>query len=343
MSIYITLNHDLAANKKLLRQLILRGAYNFRISASYFQPEDIKEAVRNIMALVNEIKDEITIIVDLPGAKRRLGQLTNKTMTIKKHQEYEFICGTNSSPGRKYIPIPDEDFVNDILIGDILTIKDGSYRLLIKDINYEEKIIKAEALSDFKLQSYYGYGFLKKKVPLPSFPAKNFDLIESLGKLDIKGFAISYIETPEQFTEIRSFIHSVNPSLQAIPKIETPKGIENFPALAESASELWFCRGDLLNFIRAEDLFQFEKLILDLSKNISSQLFIAGENLLGSLNSALPSRAEISHLGYLYESGIDGIVLSDETANVDNPIDIFLLAQKIERKYKKLRSSFLDS
>lgn len=334
MSIVITVNHDLAADKKKLRQLLLRGAADFRFNASYFLPEDIKWSANNIFEVAQDLEKDIKIYVDLPGSKRRIGTLSSSVFTLKKFQKYVFQLGLPATNQKRVIPIPDDDFIYELIVGDILTLKEGKLRFLIVEIDYENKLIITESLSDGMIVSHLGYGFLKKQIPLKGFPEKNYEILDQLDANLVHYICISYAESSELINEIRQYLQSINKPFEIVSKIETPAGVQQLHSIASHSDALWFCRGDLLNFIRPEDLFQYEKTVLGQINSIDVPLFVAGENLYGYVISEMPTRAELAHLGYLYESGIAGIVLSDETADTDNPIDIYLLAQKIERKYK---------
>ncbi len=339
MSIVLTMNHDLAADKKKLRQLLLRGASHFRFNASYFTPEDIKWSANNVFEVANDMEKEIQIYVDLPGAKRRIGTLSSSVVTVKKFQKYAFQLGISHTNQRRIIPIPDKDFLYDIMVGDILTLKEGKLRFLIVEIDYENQLVITESLSNGMIVSHLGYGFLKKQIPIKEFPEHNLEIIRQLDSSFVHYICLSYIESPDLIREIRRILSSENKTIGIVSKIETPDAINRFSEIALESDIIWFCRGDLLNFIRPEDLYYYEKTILSYIHDLPVSLYVAGENLYGYVFSEMPTRAELSHLGYLYETGIEGIVLSDETADTDNPIDIFLLAQKIERKYKKHVSS----
>lgn len=336
MSIVITLNHELAANKKILRQLILRGAYQFRMNAAFFNPEDVIVASRNLAEAAEKHQDQLRLIVDLPGSKRRIGQLAHQVIHVKKFEKFLIQTGVENSDKRSVIPIPHADVIEHVMVGDILTIKDGKFRLLITSVHQDHHSFEVESLDHFKLHSRVGYGLMKKALPILPFPPSNLEYLRQLSPGAVHFVAISYADSPEMMRMIRKELEGAGlTGIKLIAKIETPNGIEQLSAIAEECEGIWFCRGDLLNFQRPEDLYQTEKQVLASVKDLPVPLFVAGEHLLGYITSGFPSRGELAHLGFLYENGISGIVLSDETVQSEDPIEVFLLAQKIERKYRQ--------
>jgi len=335
MGIVSTLNDKLAVDEDILKQLLLRGNYQFRFNASYMPVDGINRAAEIIHKLALPLNIKLQLIVDIPGIKRRIGKLAGEWMIINPQTVVNFELGKDKTNNRRVIPIPEADFFEILEIGNKFLLKDGKIKFLIKSIDFNTKVIKAQSLSEARIKSFFGYSLYLKNLDSLGFPERNWKILSGLNYDLITHVAVSYTESAEMLHSIRERLLEYNAKPKLIAKIEEKSGFDHIMEIDFEADVLWFCRGDFGNNLPLLQLYQYEKKLLKKIPQYTSPFYIAGENFMGILHDGVPSRAEISHAGFLFEHGINGMVLSDEITNSKNPVDVFLLADKLKKKYSK--------
>ncbi|MCK5076082.1 MAG: hypothetical protein KAR38_06880, partial [Calditrichia bacterium] len=313
----------------------LRGNNQFRFNASYMSVKKINKAALAINKIASQLNMDLQLIVDIPGIKRRIGTIAGEWMVLKPNTIIHFELGKEKTNDRKVIPIPEKDFFDMLEIGDRIQIKDGKIEFLVKSLIYDKKIVEAQSLSATRLKSFYGYNLYLKNLRSLGFPEKNWKILSELNYNFITHIAVSYTESAQMLQSVKQHLKNIGATTKIIAKIEDKEGFDNIKEIDKETNILWFCRGDFGNNTSLLDIYKYEKEILAKIPQFTSPLYVAGENFMGIVNEGLPSRAEIAHAGYLFANGIKGMILSDEIVNSKQPVNVYLLANKIKKKYSK--------
>ncbi len=291
--------------------LIHEGATAFRLNCSHLTLESISRWLIDVEKALKKTGEKLPIWLDLQGAKLRIGKLL-KPIQLKKNDQIYFI--NSYSQIDDGIPLPHKEIFQLIQEDDDLLLDDGKIRLRVGRITenrFYAEVMRAGELNSFKGFSKEGYdGRLKE------LHARDTAFIEQTRNFENIGFAVSYVQTAEEIQLFRH--HSAGRPIAA--KIERSKAFENLREIAIDSDCLWLCRGDLGAEANVYNLFHFEKMFIQRLELVEKPLLIAGQVLGNMIESAYPSRSEISHLGYLIENGFTGVVLSDETAIGKYPI-----------------------
>jgi len=335
MGIISTLTQEMALDEALMKQFLLRGNTQFRFNASYMSVKKINAAAALIHRMADNLQMKLQIIVDIPGIKRRIGRIAGEWIVLNQNSIINFKLGKNSTDDRKTIPIPEIDFFDLLEIGDKIQIKDGKIEFLIKALIYDKRIVEAQSLSNARVKSYFGYNLHLKNLRSLGFPEKNWKILSDLNYNNITHVAVSYTESASMLQSVKQYLHNIGASPKIIAKIEDKSGFDNIKEIDQETDLIWFCRGDFANNTTVLDLFKYEKDLVEQIPKFSSPFYVAGENFMGIIHDGLPSRAEISHAGFLFSKGIAGMVLTDEIVNSKLPVNVFLLANKLRKKYSK--------
>ena len=333
MAIVITLSNELASEVNRLNQFVSRGATRYRFNTSFSSPEIINYSAESLQKIGASLNQKIDVIIDLPGKKRRLGKLKENVIELAAGQVLGFCLGKKVAGSNEIIPIPEQDFLDLLEPGDHFFIKDGKIKFLITTVDSKSNCFTAQCLTTARVESFLGYSLHLKKLASLNLQEHDSDRLDKYEFRYINQIAVSYAESPVALEEMKKSLLMSGNKAEIIAKIETQAGFDKILELDKVCHELWFCRGDFANNVSVENLYHYEKKLLNLIPRLKSPVYVAGENMLGMVHGSLPSRAEISHLSYLFENGINGIVLSDETVKSENPLDAFLFAQKISKKY----------
>jgi pyruvate kinase len=122
-------------------------------------------------------------------------------------------------------------------------------------------------------------------------------------------------------TEMANFKSLAGNSKYLIAKLERQTAVEQAHNIAEHSDELWLCRGDLgaeLGLISmASSVYHFSKTV----RNLRVPVMMAGQVLEHMTVEATPTRSEICYFHDALQKGYQGVVLSDETAVGQFPVE----------------------
>jgi pyruvate kinase len=127
-----------------------------------------------------------------------------------------------------------------------------------------------------------------------------------------------------------------------IAKIETKKGANYVSEIANVADAILLGRGDLLLDTGPFDFYKIQKKVISTVFELNKPLII-GTDLLPSLSENwLPNRSELAHLCYLFEKGVDAVLLSHETTVGKHPLRTIEIIDGLRQNYEtnSIRSIF---
>ena len=184
------------------------------------------------------------------------------------------------------------------------------------------------------LYSNKGVNLPGTSLDIPGFTEKDReDLLFGLEN-NIDVVAISFVRTPADVEEIRSFIqhHSEkNNSLPIIAKLELPEAVKNLDAILDVADGVMVARGDLAVETSPSKVPITQKAIIQ-EANRKGKLVITATQMLDSMiNNPRPTRAEASDVANAVFDGSDALMLSGETASGNFPVEsVQMMASIIE-------------
>ncbi|MBN1543041.1 hypothetical protein JW992_12945, partial [candidate division KSB1 bacterium] len=131
-------------------------------------------------------------------------------------------------------------------------------------------------------------------------------------------YAISYVRDAAEMQHYRELLGR---DLYLIAKLERKSAVTQARQLADSADELWLCRGDLGAELGFRALAETARRFAAQVPSLPLPVLLAGQVLEHLSEHSTPTRAELCNLYDSLCSGYHGVVLSDETAVGQYPIE----------------------
>lgn len=300
------------AVKNLVRELIHAGATGFRLNCSHLTLEELSRWLIELEKAFQERGNAMPVWLDVQGSKLRIGRLT-QVMILQRGDRLTF--RNSYSQAAREIPLPHASVFQMIRPEDKILLDDGKINLKVCSVyngTFDVEVINFGELSSFK-----GFVLKNNDTELAQVSPRDQQLIEQTRHWKFVGYAISYLQSVKEFQLFRD----VAKGRPLVAKIERQKVFTQLREIAEAADLTWLCRGDLGTDGSIYQLFQYEKKFIDHMTFMTKPSLIAGQVLENMVRNNYPSRSEITHLGYLIENGFSGIVLSDETAIGNYPIE----------------------
>lgn len=300
------------AVKHRVRELIHAGATGFRLNCSHLTLEALSRWLIELEQAFHDNGNALPVWLDVQGSKMRIGRLT-RVMILQRGDHLTFRNSYSQAAGE--IPLPHASVFQVIRPDDKILLDDGKLELNVRSVY--DGTFDANVLNFGELSSFKGFVLKDNDTELAQVSPRDQQLIEQTRHWKFVGYAISYLQS---LNELHLF-RKIAKGRPLAAKIERQKVFAQLREIAQSADLTWLCRGDLGTDGSIFQLFQYEKKFIGHMTFMTKPSLIAGQVLENMVRNNYPSRSEISHLGYLIENGFSGIVLSDETAIGNYPIE----------------------
>ncbi|MCE5336893.1 MAG: pyruvate kinase [Desulfobacteraceae bacterium] len=324
--IVCTIGPSTASPDKIM-PLIQAGMDVARLNFSHGDRETHRRTIRAIRSLSLQAGKEVGILQDLGGPKIRIGTLSDGKMSLHRGQLVTLIPGTEAEPG--IIPVDYPDLVRDVDIDELVLLADGTVQL--RAIGKTPGSIDCEVLVG-------GVIFTRKGVNLPgshlrvrAFTEKDRgDLLVGLEE-EVDFVALSFVRSLGDLDEARELIAGSSHHPMLIAKIEKPQAVENFERILGAVDAVMVARGDLGVEMPLEEVPMIQKRIIGMTRQAGKPVITATQMLTSMLENPRPTRAEATDTANAILDGTDALMLSDETAMGNYPIEAVSTLDRIAR------------
>lgn len=310
----------------IIRELILSGMNVARLNFSHGRHSDHGEKIKIIRRLSKELDKPVAILQDLAGPKIRTGIIQDPGIELSPGNT--LILTTEKMEGSKNrVSVSDPDLPEIVKRGDRILLADGLMELRVQDILLKE--IHCEVLTGGILTSHKGINLPTRSVPMPSLtPKDRDDLMFGLEKgVDI--IALSFVRNAQDIIDVKNIIEKNKKNVPVIAKIEKHEAIDNIREILEASDGLMVARGDLGVEIPLERVPVIQKQLIGMANEAGKPVITATQMLRSMVDSPRPTRAEAGDVANAVLDGTDAVMLSEETASGNYPVNAVRNMSKI--------------
>ena len=317
---------------EILEQLILAGMDCARLNFSHGTLEEHAEVIRSVRELSAKHNKQVAILQDLGGIKLRLGNITEQ---IQLNPEDEIIIGPDFDPEIPVrLPFPEPSIIKNLQPGNLIFIADGIICLEVTDIRDTE--VSTKVRNGGLVSSYKGVNLPGVKIDIPVLTADDKIALKFGLEQDIDWVAISFVRTVDDILFAKSYMDDIGSTARLMAKLEKSEGIENLDEILQEVDAVMVARGDLGVEIPMERVPVVQKEIVKKASVAAKNSSIATQMLRTMVDSPTPTRAEISDITNAVLDGCDSILLSDEIAVGQYPVEAVTVADVTIREAEKI-------
>lgn len=311
-----------------IEELILGGMNCARLNFSHGDYAEHKARMDKVKAAREKLGLPVAILLDTKGPEIRIGLFENKSIEVKKGQEFTFTNDMSKKGNENFVPVNFAPLYKNLSKGTIILVDDGKVGFEVVDIVGED--IKCVVLNDGKLSD-------RKSINVPNTHI-DMEFMSEKDKADvlfgieqgIDFIAASFVRTEDDIAQLRQFVNANGGShIQIISKIENLQGIANLDAIIRLSDGIMVARGDMGVEVPFDQLPVIQKEIIKKCYRAGKHVVTATQMLESMTKNPRPTRAEVSDVANAIFDGTTAIMLSGETAAGDYPIEAVKAMAKI--------------
>ena len=325
-------------SRAMLADLVRAGMNVARLNLSHGTFEEHRENIRAIRMAAEDAGLPVTILIDLPGPKIRLGDLAVEPVELQKGETITLTAAPASDdPSR--IPVDFEQFPDLVSEGGTIFINDGFLQLKVDEIagkDVRATVVVGGTLLSRKGVSLVGGGGI---VALSAVTDRDLECINFGLSEGIDTFGISFIERGEDIRRAREHAARAGKIIRVIAKIERQEALANIDEILMETDGVMIARGDLGVQTPIEDVPTVQKRIIQKANILGRPVITATQMLVSMTDNIRPTRAEVTDVANAILDGTDAVMLSEETSIGKYPVETVAMMAKIARSTEEKRST----
>ena len=315
----------------VLRQLIKAGATTLRLNFSHGTQDDHQRAIRLIRQTAFELNQPVGILQDLQGPKIRLGKFSCGKINLKNGDSF-ILTSRKVECDREISYVSYNRLTDEVPENSTILLDDGKVEMLVEKVDTQNKNLHCRVVVGGDLSSNKGVNFPGVCLSIKALTDKDKeDLIFGLDQ-GVDWVALSFVRNPEDIIEIKDLIASAGKSVPVIAKIEKHEAIEQMDAILSLCDGVMVARGDLGVELPAEDVPILQKRLIATANKLGIPVITATQMLDSMVNNPRPTRAEVSDVANAILDGTDAVMLSNETAVGNHPVEAVKTMAKIAQR-----------
>lgn len=323
------------SSPEMLKAIIEAGATTLRLNFSHGTHADHQRNIRLIRQTAFELNQPVAILQDLQGPKIRLGKFDNGSIVVAKGDR--FTLTNRPVIGTQEISCVTYDYLaQEVPVGAKILLDDGRVEMVVEEINRDKGDLHCRITVAGKLSNNKGVNFPGVYLSIKAMTDKDReDLMFGLDQ-GVDWVALSFVRNPQDLIEIKELISSTGKQVPVVAKIEKHEAIEQMEAVLALCDGVMVARGDLGVELPAEDVPVLQKRLIATANRLGIPIITATQMLDSMVSNPRPTRAEVSDVANAILDGTDAVMLSNETAVGNYPVEAVAtmarIAERIEQE-----------
>ncbi|HEU5121791.1 MAG TPA: pyruvate kinase, partial [Candidatus Saccharimonadales bacterium] len=268
----------------------------------------------------------VAVLQDLQGPKIRLGML-NQNIQVAAGDE--LILDYAAEHHDNVLPVQ-YNLAEKVKVDEPIYLFDGKVRTTVLEIT-SDTAIKVRVENSGVLMSRKGINLPDTDFGGDILTQKDIKDVEYGAPKDMDYVSLSFVQSAEDINNLRQMLISLGSTAQVIAKIETKVAIQDdiLEEIVKASDGIMVARGDLAVEAGAEVVPIVQRKIIALCRQYGKLSIVATQMMASMVDAPEPTRAEVSDVANAVIQGADTVMLSDETANGNYPLETVAAMKKV--------------
>jgi pyruvate kinase len=317
-----------ASAGEILPSLLAAGLDVARLNFSHVTQAEAKARIDLIRSASRATGRAVAILQDLAGPKLRIGVINpepvylipGQTFTLTKrdiigHQEE---CSVNTPEVIEAVPV-----------GARVLLAEGALELQVEDKSPDSLICRV--VVGGPLSSRKGLNLPGIVLPISALTAKDGNDLDFGLDQGVDFVALSFVRSAEDILELKDIIASRGLDTPVIAKIEKPEAVERIKDILAVADGIMVARGDLGVEMPLKEVPMVQKFLIAEANRVGKPVITATQMLASMVHNPRPTRAEVTDVANAILDGTDAVMLSEETAVGNFPVEAVRFLDEVAR------------
>ena len=329
---------DRRCDEQFVRRLFEAGMDVVRINSAHVT----EASAQRIVETVRRVSDSIAVILDTKGPEIRVTGIAEEYGGAIAFRAGERVRVRGTAAGEMstreliYMNVP--TIVQDIPVGAHMLIADGELEIRVVEKTDEELL--CEFLVGGSLRPRKSVNAPGVAIDLPPLTEKDRRFIEWAVGSDVDFIAHSFVRSARDVEAVQEILNRHGSPIKIISKIENQEGIDHIDEIIEASYGIMVARGDLGVELPAEVIPNTQRMIVEKCIRAKRPVIIATQMLYSMVNAPRPTRAEVSDVASAIYERVDAVMLSDETAMGDYPVESVETMARVAREIERDETHF---
>ncbi len=324
---------DFRCTEEFVRALYEAGMDVVRINSAHVS----EQSATKIVETVHRVDPSIPIMIDTKGPEIRVTTIAEEYGSEIRYEAGDRVV-VRGSDGRDmttrevvYMNVP--TIVRDIPVGARMLVADGELELTVRGKSDGE--LDCEFTLGGRMRSRKSVNVPGVSIDLPSVTEKDRRFIEWATRNDVDFIAHSFVRSKRDIEAVQEILDAHGSEIKIISKIENQEGLDNIDEIIEAAYGVMVARGDLGVELPAEVIPNTQRRIVEKCIAAKRPVIIATQMLYSMVHSPRPTRAEVSDVASAIYQRVDAVMLSDETAMGEYPVESVATMARVAREIER--------
>ncbi|NMO13385.1 pyruvate kinase [Pyxidicoccus fallax] len=321
---------------EVLERLIAAGLSVARLNFSHGEFAAHAATIARLRAAEKVVGRPVTIMVDLPGPKMRLGKIEPEPIHLVANDR--FILTTEQLTGNaKRVSMTFEDLPKVVKPGDRLFLNDGLVQLVVERVKGND--VECVVAVGGELRSRKGLNLPGIKLGISAFTARDRACLDFALEQGVDAVSQSFVETAADIQMVRQAAAARGKQPFIIAKIERAGALQHIEEILDAADGIMVARGDLGVEVPIQQVPLLQKQLIALANRAGKPVITATQMLESMVSSRLPTRAEAADVANAILDGTDCVMLSAESAMGRYPVESVATLASIAAETEARRST----
>nr|MDA3971028.1 pyruvate kinase [Desulfobulbaceae bacterium] len=311
-----------------IHQMIAAGMNVARLNFSHGTFASHAEVIKKIRKASKTIGQRVAIMADLPGPKMRIGNIAHEPVHLEQGES--FILSADDCAGDVHkVSISMKNLPGAVKPGDTLFLSDGLIQLRVKEVQGPD--IHCTIIMGGELRSRKGLNIPGIDLGTSAFTPRDLECMTFALQQGVDAVSQSFVDDAQDILDVRKAATDLGYHPFIIAKIERSSVREKIDAILQVTDGIMVARGDLGVEIPIEEIAVVQKFITARANFYGKPVITATQMLESMTRNRRPTRAEATDVANAILDGTDCVMLSEESAMGDYPIEAINMLGKIAR------------
>jgi pyruvate kinase len=230
-----------------------------------------------------------------------------------------------------------DKLADEVVTGSRILLDDGRVEMRVEQVDQAQQTLHCSVTVGGVLSNNKGVNFPDVQLSIRALTDKDRADLEFGLAQGVDWVALSFVRNPSDLIEIKELIASHGHRTPVVAKIEKFEAIDQIDDILPLCDGVMVARGDLGVEMPAEEVPLLQKELIRKANSLGIPVITATQMLDSMVSCPRPTRAEVSDVANAILDGTDAVMLSNESAVGDFPVEavatMATIAKRIERDY----------